>query len=56
MVVQALLSGNPTFEIVLSAPLLRHHDESFLRELLPGYESIEENPDSFSSLWIRKRS
>jgi predicted O-methyltransferase YrrM len=56
MLVQALLSGNPTFEIVLSAPLLRHHDESFLRELLPGYESIEENPDSFSSLWIRKRS
>jgi hypothetical protein len=54
MMVQALLSGNPDFEIVMSTPLLRHFDEPFLEETVPIYEAIEQNPNTFSSLWLKK--
>ncbi len=54
MVVQAFLSFNPNFKVLLSAPLLRFHDEPFLREHLPKYEGVEQNPDTFSSLWLKR--
>lgn len=54
MVVQAFLCFNDRFEIVMSAPLLRHFDEAFLRRIVPHYESVEENPDTFSSIWLKR--
>jgi hypothetical protein len=54
MVVQAFLSFNPNFQIMMSTPLLRYHHQKFLIDNIPNYQSIEENPDTFSSLWIRR--
>jgi predicted O-methyltransferase YrrM len=55
MLVQAYLAHNPRVEIVLSTPLLRHHDEEFLRRTLPGYLPLD--PEDFDthhgSLWFR---
>jgi hypothetical protein len=55
MLVQAYLCFNPRVEIVLSTPLLRHHDEDFLRRTLPGYQPLD--PEDFDthhgSLWLR---
>lgn len=56
MVLQALLSGSDQFEILLSTPLLRYYDESFLRETLPIYTPLEEEPNTFSAIWLRKRA
>jgi hypothetical protein len=56
MVVQAFLCGNSGFRIVMSTPLIRHADEAFLRRHIPIYESIDENPNTFSSLWLRRVS
>lgn len=57
MLLQAFLSFNPAFEILLSAPLLRHHDEAFLAATLPDYRPVE--PADYSthagSLWFRRR-
>lgn len=54
MLLQALLINNHSFEIVLSCPLLRHFDEAFLRITLPLYRSAAEEPNTFSSIWLRK--
>jgi hypothetical protein len=54
MVVQALLCGNRDFRITMSTPLIRHFDEAFLESGIPFYESIEQNPNTFSSLWLEK--
>lgn len=54
MVLQAFLCFNNQFEILLSTPLLRHHDEAFLQEHIPIYKPIEEEPNTFSSIWLRK--
>ncbi len=54
MVLQAFLCFNKKFKIVMSTPLLRHHDEGFLRRSIPNYESIEQNPNTFSSIWLQK--
>jgi predicted O-methyltransferase YrrM len=55
MLVQAYLCFNPRVEILLSTPLLRHHDEDFLKRLLPGYRPLD--PEDFDthhgSLWLR---
>jgi predicted O-methyltransferase YrrM len=55
MLVQAWLCHNPRVEILLSTPLLRHHDEAFLQRLLPGYRPLD--PADFDthhgSLWLR---
>ncbi len=55
MLVQAYLCNNPRVEIVMSTPLLRHHDEDFLRRALPGYQPLD--PQDFDthhgSLWFR---
>ena len=55
MLVQALLAGNATFEIIQSLPLLRFHRESRLRSLVPFSKGIDAEPNTFSSLWLRKR-
>jgi hypothetical protein len=54
ILVQAFLSFNPRYKILMSTPLLRHFDEPFLQETIPIYETIEQNPDAFSSLWIER--
>jgi hypothetical protein len=54
MVLQALLSGNDSFEMLLSTPMIRFSDEDFLKERIPIYETIEQNPNAFSSLWLKR--
>ena len=54
MMVQAFLCGNCDFEIVLSTPLIRHFDESFLQQKIAIYQSVEMNPNAFSSLWLTR--
>jgi predicted O-methyltransferase YrrM len=56
MVVQAFLSFNRNFRVLMSTPLIRYFDEDFLRKSIPIYESIEQNPNTFSSLWLRRVS
>ena len=57
MLLQAFLAFNRDFEIVLSAPLLRHHDEAFLHATIPGYRPVEADDfdTHFGSLWMRRR-
>lgn len=54
MLIQAFLAFNPAFEILLSTPLIRYHDEGFLRARLPFYRTVQEEPNTFSSLWLRR--
>jgi predicted O-methyltransferase YrrM len=56
MVVQAFLSFNDSFRIIMSTPLIRYFDEDFLKRRIPIYESIEQNPNMFSSLWLKRVS
>jgi hypothetical protein len=56
MVVQAFLSFNDSFRIIMSTPLIRYFDEDFLKRRIPIYESIEQNPNTFSSLWLKRVS
>jgi hypothetical protein len=56
MVVQAFLSFNSNFRIIMSTPLIRYFDEDFLRRTIPVYESIDQNQNTFSSLWLRRVS
>jgi len=55
MLVQAYLCNNPRVEIVMSTPLLRHHDEDFLRRTLPGYQPLDRQDfdTHHGSLWFR---
>ena len=57
MVLQAFLSFNREFEVVLSAPMIRHFDEPFLERTIPGYRPVElEDYDThFGSIWLRRR-
>ncbi|MEM6704987.1 MAG: class I SAM-dependent methyltransferase [Acidobacteriota bacterium] len=57
MLLQAFLSGNRDFEILLSGPLLRHHDEGFLRDTIPEYRAVEvgDHDTHYGSLWFRRR-
>jgi hypothetical protein len=57
MLLQAFLSFNPAFEILLSAPLLRFHDEEFLAATLPGYRPVEaaDYDTHFGSIWFRRK-
>ena len=58
MILQALLSDNPTFETVLSAPMIRHFDEPFLERTIPGYRRVEtkDYDTHFGSYWGRRLS
>jgi hypothetical protein len=54
MLLQAFLYGNQNFRILLSTPLIRYFDETFLRASIPGYQGIDENPNTFSSIWLQR--
>jgi len=56
MLLQAFLSHNPNYRLELAAPMLRHFDEPFLKETLPGYRStVPADYDThFGSVWYRR--
>lgn len=54
MVVQTFLAFNDAFEVLLSTPLLRHHDEAFLRRTFDDYVPLADDPNPPSSLWLRR--
>lgn len=55
MLLQAFLCHNSKFEIRLSLPLIRFHEEQFLRQSVPGYGQRKgSGPDTFSSIWLEK--
>jgi predicted O-methyltransferase YrrM len=54
MVVQTFLAFNSAFEVLLSTPLLRHHDESVLIDLFDDYVPVAQDPNPPSSLWLRR--
>jgi Methyltransferase domain len=54
MLLHALLCGNKQFAVSLSLPLIRHHDEDFLKQLIPDYRTIDEEPNTFSSIWLKR--
>jgi predicted O-methyltransferase YrrM len=56
MAVQAFLAFNSAYEIVLSAPMLRHLDESGLQSRFSDYVPLDREEDPFSALWIRRIS
>jgi hypothetical protein len=56
MVLQAFLAFNKHFAITISTPLIRHFDEGFLKRSVPIYESIAQNTNTFSSIWLRRIS
>jgi hypothetical protein len=56
MLVQAFLSLNRSFQIVMSTPMLRYFHEDFLKAEIPFYHSIDQDPNTFSSLWLRRIS
>jgi hypothetical protein len=56
MVLQAFLAFNKNFKISLSTPLIRYFDEAFLQQSIPIYESVAQNLNTFSSIWLRRIS
>lgn len=54
MLVQAFLSYNHDFRIEMSTPIIRYYDEEFLIKNIPGYETVQENPRTFCSIWLQK--
>ena len=55
MVVQTFLAFNTAFEVLLSVPMIRHHEEGALRERFPTYTPLAEDPNPPSSLWLQRR-
>ncbi len=57
MLLQAFLAGNDAWELFLAPPLLRHHDEGFLLETMPGYRPVEakDYDTHFGSVWYRRK-
>ncbi len=53
MFLQAFLCFNPKFQIEMSTPLIRHFDEPFLKKSIPFYEPLDQNPNGFSSIWLK---
>jgi Methyltransferase domain len=54
MLLQALLAFNQDFEIEMSCPMIRYFDESYLRETLPLVRPVAEEPNTFSSIWLKR--
>lgn len=56
MLLQSFLAFNKSFEITMSVPMLRHHDEEFLKGCVPDYERIVHGDDIFPpcSFWMRR--
>jgi methyltransferase family protein len=55
MVVQTFLAFNSAFDILLSTPIVRHHDERFLQDRFADYVPVAQDPNPPSSLWLRRR-
>lgn len=56
MLLQAFLAYNENFKISLSTPLLRNFDEEFLKQRIPFYQTVDQQPNTFSSMWLRRIS
>jgi Methyltransferase domain len=56
MLLQALLCNSNAFQIKLSAPLLRHFEEPFLKAVLPDYRPSDpaDMDTHFGSMWMEK--
>ncbi len=54
MLLQAFLSFNKSYDILMSTPIIRYYDEQFLKKHIQKYKSIEQEPNTFSSIWLRK--
>ncbi|RZI85428.1 MAG: class I SAM-dependent methyltransferase [Microbacterium sp.] len=54
MVVQAFLAFNESFEVLLSTPMVRHHDEDFLVNRFENYQPLTEDRNPPSSLWLQR--
>jgi predicted O-methyltransferase YrrM len=54
MVVQTFLAFNSAFEVLLSVPMIRHHDEASLSERFSSYTPLAEDPNPPSSLWLQR--
>jgi Methyltransferase domain len=54
MVLQAFLAHNRAFEIRMSIPLIRHSDEAFIEERIPGYHPLKVDPDPSSAIWLER--
>ncbi len=54
MVVQTFLTYNSAFDVLLSVPMLRHHDENALRARFEDYTPVRDDPNPPSSLWLRR--
>ncbi len=54
MLTQAFLAFNHAFQVQLSLPHWRYHDEAGLRALLPGSPPLDQDSNPFSSLWLKK--
>ena len=56
MFLQAFLMFNDKFTIELSTPMIRYFDEPFLKKNIPIYQSLTQNPQFFSSMWLKRNS
>jgi hypothetical protein len=54
MVIQSFLAFNSAFQTYLSAPLLRHYRPQLLENKIPLYQAVADDPNQFSSLWIKR--
>jgi hypothetical protein len=54
MVLQAFLCFNDRFKITMSTPMIRYYDEGFLKSEIPFYETVKQNSNTFSSIWLKK--
>jgi hypothetical protein len=54
MVAQSFLCFNASFEIIMSTPLIRYYEASFLKAETRLFQDIAEQPNTFSSLWLRR--
>ena len=56
MLLQAFLSFNDAYRIILSTPLIRHFDEPFLKALVPGYTPVDlqDANTHAGSIWIER--
>jgi hypothetical protein len=54
--VQAFLMFNDSFEIEVSAPMLRHFDEDFLKQTIPNYRPVQldDYRTHFGSIWMKR--
>jgi len=56
MLLQSFLAFNDSFQTTMSVPMLRHHDEDFLRRAVPNYQRIVGGDDIFPacSFWMKR--